>query len=327
MMKTKNLGMTIGSILIILLLMPLGHALMIIMEHTMQPATLHYSAFAMGFVGLVITIWGVFVKGDTKQTVFGMAGALLFWTGWVEFLLAYYAQRYGVHCDLVGNGVVETATEYVNGIGVHHTYTINGTPLEEFGRAELKEIRGSRPEYLIMPATFGMWMMFLVMYIFCTKTGCNFIRWIQNHCGVKNHVELRPMEHHASIVTFMEWNIMMWGLYLLLMFCYDPVFLGTTHPVTYAIGILCLIGSGMIFKKQLYIGHWGRNLRMSLANVIVLWSAVEIAARNGFFKEIWVDPGNHVVEMVGILLVFVGLILGFWFYNAKDNGGEIEIKE
>lgn len=324
MMKTKNLGMTIGSILIILLLMPLGHALMIIMEHTLESTALHYSAFAMGFVGLVIAIWGVFVKGDTKQTVFGMAGALLFWTGWVEFLLAYYAQRYGVHCDLVGNGVVETATEYVNGIGVHHTYTINGTPLEEFSRAELKEIRGSRPEYLIMPATFGMWMMFLVMYIFCTKTGCNFIRWIQNHCGVKNNVELRPMAHHASIVTFMEWNIMMWGSYLLLMFCYDPVFLGTTHPVTYAIGIFCLIGSGMIFKKQLYIGHWGRNLRMSLANVIVLWSAVEIAARNGFFKEIWVDPGNHVAEMVGILLVFVGLILGFWFYNAKDNGGEIE---
>lgn len=319
MMKTKNLGMTIGSILITLLLMPLGHALMIIMEHTLESTALHYSAFAMGFVGLVIAIWGVFVKGDTRQTVFGMAGALLFWTGWVEFLLAYYAQRYGVHCDLVGNGVVETATEYVNGIGVHHTYTINGTPLEEFSRAELKEIRGSRPEYLIMPATFGMWMMFLVMYIFCTKTGCNFIRWIQNHCGVKNHVELRPMAHHASIVTFMEWNIMMWGLYLLLMFCYDPVFLGTTHPVTYAIGILCLIGSGMIFKKQLYIGHWGRNLRMSLANVIVLWSAVEIAARNGFFKEIWVDPGNHVAEMVGILLVFVGLILGFWLYNAKDT--------
>lgn len=319
MMKTKNLGMTIGSILIILLLMPLGHALMIIMEHTLESTALHYSAFAMGFVGLVIAIWGVFVKGDTKQTVFGMAGALLFWTGWVEFLLAYYAQRYGVHCDLVGNGVVETATEYVNGIGVHHTYTINGTPLEEFSRAELKEIRGSRPEYLIMPATFGMWIMFLVMYIFCTKTGCNFIRWIQNHCGVKDHVELRPMAHHASIVTFMEWNIMMWGLYLLLMFCYDPVFLGTTHPVTYAIGIFCLIGSGMIFKKQLYIGHWGRNLRMSLANVIVLWSAVEIAARNGFFKEIWVDPGNHVAEMVGILLVFVGLILGFWLYNAKDT--------
>ena len=314
-----HLGKTIGSILIILLLMPLGHALMIIMEHLLSPTVLHYSAFTMGFVGLVVTIWGVFVKGETKQTCFGITGALLFWTGWVEFLFAYYAQRYGVHCDLVGNGIVQTATEYVNGIGVNHTFTINGTPLDDFTRAELKEIRGSRPEYLILPATFGMWMMFIVMYVFCTRTGCDFIRWIQNHCGVKDRVELRPMAHHASIVTFMEWNIMMWGLYLLLMFCYDPVFLGTSHPVTFAIAIFCLIGSALMLKKELRIGNWGRNIRMALATVIVFWTAVEVAARNGFFKEIWVDPGHHVVEMVGILVVFIALIVGCWIYNVKEK--------
>lgn len=56
-MKNLYWGKTIGSILIILLLMPLGHALMIIMEHTLEPTTLHYSAFAMGFVGLIVTIW------------------------------------------------------------------------------------------------------------------------------------------------------------------------------------------------------------------------------------------------------------------------------
>lgn len=32
----------------------------------------------------------------------------------------------------------------------------NGAHLEDYSRAELKAIRGSRPEYLIMPATFGM---------------------------------------------------------------------------------------------------------------------------------------------------------------------------
>lgn len=106
MKEKKYPGKALGAILIVLLLMPLGHALMILMEHFLTPTALHYSAFAMGFMGLVITIWGVFVKGDTRQTCFGLAGALLFWTGWVEFLLAYYAQRYGVHCDLVGNGVV-----------------------------------------------------------------------------------------------------------------------------------------------------------------------------------------------------------------------------
>ncbi len=322
MKKQLHLGKTIGSLLIILLLMPLGHALMIIMEHLLQPAALHYSAFAMGFVGLVITIWGVFVKGDTRQTVFGMTGALLFWTGWVEFLFAYYAQRYGVHCDLVGSGVVQTTTEYINGIGVNHTFTINGTPLEDFTRPELKTLRGSRPEYLIMPASFGMWMMFVVMYVFCTRTGCDFIRWIQRHCGVESRVELRPMAHHTSIVTFMEWNVMMWGLYLVLMFCYDPVFLGTTHPVTYAVAVLCLVGSTLMFKKQLHIASWGRNLRMSLATVIVFWTTVEVAARNGFFKEIWVDPANHVGEMLGILGVFVALIAGFWIYNARENAEE-----
>ena len=312
-------GKTFGSLLIILLLMPLGHALMIVMEQLLSPTVLHYSAFMMGLVGLLVTVCGVFVKGDTRQTCFGITGAMLFWTGWVEFLFAYYAQRYGVQCDLTGSGVVQTATEYVNGIAANHSFTINGTPLEDFSRAELKELRGSRPEYLIMPATFGMWMMFIVMYVFCTRTGCDFLLWIQKHCRVSGNVELRPMAHHASIVTFMEWNIMMWGLYLLLMFCYDPVFLGESHPVTYAIALLCLVGSALMFKKLLRVGQWGRNLRLSLATVIVFWTFVEVAARNGFFKEIWVDPLHHVAEMMVVLVVFVILVVGYWLYNANDG--------
>ena len=318
-MKKKYLGKTIGSLLIVLLMMPLGHALMILMEHFLEPTTLHYSAFLMGFVGLVITIVGVFVKGDTRQTCFGLAGALLFWTGWVEFLFAYFAQRFGVHCDLVGNGVVQTMTEYVNGVGVNHTFTIDGTPLEEFSRADLKAIRGSRPEYLIMPATFGMWMMFVVMYTFCTRTGCMFIRWVQWHCGINEKVELRPMAYHPSIVMFMEWNIMMWGLYMLLMFCYDPVFLGDHHPVTYAIAAICLIGSALMFKKQLYIKSWGRNLRMAYATVIVFWTFVEVVARNGLFKEIWVDPMNHVAEMSAVLAIFVVSIGGALVSSAPTK--------
>ncbi len=316
------IGKTIGAFVVVLLLMPLGHALMILMEHYLSPAALHYSAFAMGFLGLVLAISSVFAKGDTKQTCLGLAGAMLFWTGWVEFLFMYYAQRYGVHCDLVGNGVVQTATEYINGIGTGHTFTINGTPLEDFDREQLKALRGSRPEYLIMPATFGMWMMLLVMYLFCTRTGCLFFQWIQKHLGISKHVDLRPMAHHPGIAVFMEWNMMMWGLYMLLMFCYDPVFLGDSHPVTYAVALVSLVGSAMMFKKQLYIKVWGRNLRMALATVIVFWNVVEVAARNGFFNEVWVDPLNHLVEMSVIVTVFIALAVGLWRYNAQDaNAG------
>ena len=317
-MKT-NWWKSIASFLVVLFTMPLGHALMIIMEKTMTPEVLHYSAFFMGLMGLLLVITGVFVKGNTKQTFFGLIGGLLFWTGWVEFLFAYFAQRFGVHCDLVGNGVVQTITEYVNGVGVNHTFTINGTPLEEFSRADLKELRGSRPEYLIMPATFGMWMMFVVMYTFCTRTGCLFIRWVQRHCGINEKVELRPMAYHPSIVIFMEWNIMMWGLYMLLMFCYDPVFLGDHHPVTYAVAAVCLAGSALMFKKQMYIATWGRNLRMAYATVIVFWTFVEVVARNGLFKEIWVDPLHHVVEMSAVLALFVVSIGGALVSSAPTK--------
>lgn len=321
-METKRYyGKTIGSFMIVLLLMPLGHALMITMEHFMSATTLHYSAFGMGLAGLVITIAGVFQRGDTRQTLFGITGAMLFWTGWVEFLLAYYAQRYGTQCDLVGSGIVETMTRYVDGIGVEHTFKIDGKDLADFARAEIKEIRGSRPEYLTMPATFGMWMMFIVMYLFCSRTGCNFMTWVQRHTGISSNVELRPMAHHSSIVMFMEWNIMMWGLYLLLMFCYDPVFLGSRHPVTIGIAIAALIGSIVMFGKQLRIGQWGRNIRFAYATVVVFWTFVEIMARNGMLNEIWVAPMEHIAEMSVIVGIFVALITYYAWKELRARKG------
>ena len=239
MKKKLYIGKSIGAFLVVLLLMPLGHAMMALMEHFLATETLHYCAFAMGFVGLIVTIWGVFAKGDTHQTIFGIVGAMLFWTGWVEFLFVYYAQRFGVHCDLYGSGVIQTTTQYVDGLINHQEYLINGTPLEDYSRAELKAMRGSRPEYLIMPATFGMWVVVMLFYVFCTKTGCDFINWLQNHCLPKSRRfsnlkgGIRVGIRNSSIVTFMEWNVMMWGIYLLMMFCYDPVFLGQDHHVPF----------------------------------------------------------------------------------------------
>ena len=94
-MNTKEMypWRTFASFLVVLFSMPLGHALMILMEHYLQGSLLHYCGFLLGFIGLVMVIVGVFVKGDTRQTIWGLLGGLLFWTGWVEFLFLYYAQR------------------------------------------------------------------------------------------------------------------------------------------------------------------------------------------------------------------------------------------
>ncbi len=317
-------GKTLVSFLVVLFTMPLGHALMRVMEETMAPATMHVCAFIMGAAGLAIVIAGVFVKGDTKQTLFGLFGGLLFWTGWVEFLYAYYASRFGVHYDLLGSGVVQSVTEYVNGIGVTHEMFVNGININDIPADELKSLRGSRPEYLIMPASFGFWVMFMVLYIFGTRTGCHAMNWLQKVLfrGKRQAIVPHNMSRHTAITTFLELNIIMWTMYLLLMFVYDPVFLGDSHPITIAIAIGCLVGSIFMFRYELRLGGWGPNIRMAIATVLIFWTTVEVFSRNGLLTEFWVDPLNHVPEMITMVVCFVALAAFLIIRASRKKSGE-----
>ncbi len=282
-MATKKYpGKALASFFLVLFIMPLGHAAMILMEHLMAPGPLHVCAFLLGLAGLLITIAGVFVRGDLRQTLCGLFGGLLFWTGWVEFLFQYYADRYGMQ------------------------------PLVDPVKGNV-----TQPEYLIMPATFGMMMMVLLIYLFSIRSGCNFFNWCQRRLfgGRRDIIVVRPMTRHTSIVTFMELNMMLWVSYVLLMFCYDTHFLGDTHPVTIAIGLGCLVGSVFIFLRQLRIPSWGANIRMAIATVMTLWTFVEILGHIGILKEIWLEPTEHVGAMSVLAALFLGLG-GFTVYKA-----------
>lgn len=282
-MATKKYpGKALASFLLVLFTMPLGHAAMILMEHWLAPGPLHVCAFLLGLAGLIITIIGVFVKGDLKQTLCGLFGGLLFWTGWVEFLFQYYADRYGMQ-------------PYVD---------------ELTGKV-------TQPEYLILPATFGFMVMFLLLYLFSIRSGCNFFNWCQKKLfgSRRDIIVARPVTRHTSIVTFMELNLMMWVCYVLLMFCYDTEFLGDTHPVTLAIAVGCLIGSMFIFLKQLRIASWGANIRMSIATVLTFWTFVEVLGHIGIMKEIWLEPTEHVGVMTALAVLFVALG-GYTIYAA-----------
>ena len=127
------------------------------------------------------------------------------------------------------------------------------------------------------------------------------------------------MTRHTSIVTFMETMMMLWGMYLLLMFCYDKSFLGDHHPITFLVGLGCFIGSLFMFKRQLYIASWGANIRMSIATVIVFWTPVEILGRINFFKEFWVEPEKYAWQMILILLAFISLGVYLWIKGNKTE--------
>lgn len=277
MVKKRYWLKSIVSLGVFLVAMPLIHLVARVLKDNYDGTELLAAGMAVGLVGFAMVVAGVFVKGDTRQTLLGLIGGLLYWTGWVDFLFMYYAARWGTQPE---------------------TDPVSGAIL-------------SRPEYLLLPATFGMWAMVMTLYVFCSRNACNLINWVQSRLfrGSKRTIAARPMTRHTSIVTFMEIVMMLWSCYLLLMFCYDPHFLGRDHPLTFALGFGCLLSSPYVFRKQLRLCAWGANIRMATATLIVFWIAVESFSRTHILAKLASNPSAYPWHWAVAVLEIAGLVV------------------
>lgn len=109
------------SIAVTLAAMPLTHILARMLKDGTTGVEQFYAGMGMGVFGLGLVIAGVFIKGDARQSLLGLFGGMFYWMGAIDFLFMYYAERFGT-------------------------------------QAQLDPVTGeivSRPEYLILPATFG----------------------------------------------------------------------------------------------------------------------------------------------------------------------------
>lgn len=279
-------GKAVVSIAVTLTAMPLTHILARALKDGTTGVEQFYAGMGMGLFGLLLVIIGVFVRGDVKRTLLGLFGGMFYWMGAIDFLFMYYANRFGT-------------------------------------QAQLDPVTGeivSRPEYLILPSTFGFWAMMMILYLFCTANGCNFLNWWQRLFFGKHKKEIavRPMTRHTSIVAFMEVITMLWTCYLTLMFCYDERFFGDHHPVTLLVGMLGFIGSLFMFARLLRYASWGMSLRFGFATVIIFWIAVEVFDRIHLLEVIRETPQGYIQEIVLILvsLAVAGLYL---IYDRKKG--------
>ena len=270
----------IVSIAVTLVAMPVTHLIARALKNSYTGEGQLLAGLAMGTAGLFMVIAGIFVRGDAKQTLLGLFGGMFYWMGAVDFLFMYYANRFGTQPQL----------DPVTGEIV------------------------SRAEYLILPATFGFWAMTMMLYLFCTANGCNFLNWWQRLFFGKRKKEIaaRPMTRHTSIVAFMEVMTMLWTCYLVLMFCYDERFFGDTHPITLIVGMGGFIGSLFMFARLLTYKPWGLSLRYGFATVIIFWISVEVFDRIHVFEGIWADCSSHIDQIViigGTLAIAVAYLI------------------
>lgn len=274
------------SIAVTLIAMPVTHIIARALKNSCTGVEQFYAGMLMGLAGLLLVIAGVFIKGDVRQTLLGLFGGMFYWMGAVDFQFMYYANRFGTRAQ------IDSATGEIV----------------------------SRPEYLLLPATFGFWVMVMVLYLFCTANGCNFLNWWQRQFFGKRKKEIagRPMTRHTAIVAFMEVMTMLWTCYLLLMFCYDERFIGDRHPVTLLVGMGGLAGSLFMLARLLRYKSWGQSLRFGFATVIIFWIAVEVFDRIHIFEGLFNEPSAHIDQMViiGLSVITAG---GYMIYRYCEK--------
>lgn len=255
------------SFFIILLMMPLGHAFVILMGRYLAGTTLAICAGLLGACGICLAVAGNNLRGEAMKILCGAFGAVLFWGSWVEFIYISYGAS--LHVPPLMDGV--------------EIYT--------------------KPEYLMMPTSIPFAVLALIMYVFYADSNWGAIVIIRKWLGLSLKNETNP--RNQSVRAFIDLLVLIWWAYLILLVEFDPALLGIKHPVTMIFATICLIVGLILFVRSLSAKTWASALRQAIVTVCVLWTYIEVMLKLKLFTEIWIFPEKYVVEMLLMAGAFV----------------------
>ncbi len=259
------------AFLIVLFVIPLGHALMVLTEHLI-PGYKFESAAVLGFAGLICVLIGVYKnKRALAATLFGFIGGILIWTGWVEFSFVWIAEKLKVQ-PLVENNEVTT-----------------------------------KGEYLVMMSSLGLLSVVLVLLVF-SSSRCQLFRWIQKHMRL-NEILNRDSKRPLAVVTFFETIMIIWTFYIVLLLVYDEDIAGSKHWMTYMVAFGSLFWSIYLCRNLFKIQQLDYSIRYAIPVVVIFWNFIEILGRWNYLTEIWIDPFGHWMENTLILLIFTFFVV------------------
>lgn len=287
MRKIKSAKHGVLAFIIVLLLIPIGHAMMVLTEHLFHGSKF-IAAGALGFIGVGLLIAGVrYNHKPILATLMGFIGGILVWTGWVEFSFVWIAEKLKVQPLIIDN---EIAT---------------------------------KPEYLVMMSSLGLLASMSLFFLF-TNTRCLLFRWIQNKLGFRKFVAGK-VQKPLSVISFSETIMIIWLFYVVLLLVYDEDLAGSQHPATYIVAFGSLFWALYLSTRLIRIKKFDFAIRYAIPTVIIFWNFVEVMGRWNLLKEIWIDPFGHWVENILILALFIIFLLQLVRKSWKQRKSEERI--
>ena len=243
--------------------------------HTL-PVTrfLVYATLGLTLLGGLV-LWATSrLKGDAAQSILGIFGGNLLWTGGVEYGLTIAARSLGV-----GKAVS----------------VADGKLVAVYG------------EYVLMKHTWGVLALVMVYLLFLESSRCPvFLWWRKNVPTMRGAVVSGRIDNYGPRSAF-QYATTVWGFYLLLLWAYDENVFGVFSVVTKAIMLASIAGSIYCVWRLHHQTGWGPSVRYAVAAMIVVWTPVEIAGKWGIFRQPWL-----LLKPEALLVFFGGLALGTW---------------
>jgi len=251
--------------------------------HAGKPVELHTlpvtrflvgSTLGLTALGLVLLWVTSRLKGDTAQSIVGIFGGNLLWTGGVEYGLTIAARSLGIGKT----------------VGV-----IDGQMVAIYG------------EYVLLKYTFGVLALVMVYLLFLESSRCPvFLWWRKNVPTMRGPVASGRIDNYGPRSAF-QYATTVWGFYLLLLWAYDERVFGVYSLVTKAIMLLSIAGSLFCVWRLHQQTGWGSAVRYAVGAMIIVWTPIEIAGKWGLFREPWL-----LIKPEALVVFFGGLALGTW---------------
>ncbi len=233
-----------------------------------------YATLGLTLLGGV-TVWSTSrLKGDAAQSIVGIFGGNLLWTGAVEYGLTIGARSLGVG----------KAVGVVNG----HLVAIYG-------------------EYTLMKHTWGVLGLVMVYLMFLESSRCPVFLFGRRHAPMMRGPSVSGRIDNYGPRSAFQYATTVWGFYLLLLWAYDEHVFGVFSVFTKAVMLSAIAGSVYCTWRLHQQTGWGPAVRYAVAAMIVVWTPIEIAGKWGVLQQPWL-----LLRPDALTVFFGGLALGTW---------------
>lgn len=233
-----------------------------------------WAALGLTALGLVL-IWATSrIQNDAAQSILGIFGGNLIWTGAIEYGLTLASRSMGI-----GKTVA----------------VLDGQLVATYG------------EYVLLKHSWGGLVLILAYLLFLESSRCPvFLWWRERVPTMRGPIVHGRIDNYGPRSAF-QYVTTVWFFYLLLLWTYDEQLAGVYSIATKSILFAAMAGSLYCIWRLHQQSGWGPAIRYAVGAMIVVWTPVEILGKWGVMRQPWL-----LLEPTTFAIFFGGLALGTW---------------